>query len=96
MPDHHTPHSSFKIIRGACDLFLSAFTSLHRPYTLYPFIAHNRHVETIFVSLLHSPLMPGLNMSASLLANKDDNVVALDWVSGDHQSAMGLWAFWMG
>lgn len=96
MPDQHTPHSSFKIIRGACDLFLSAFTSWHRPYTLYPFIAHNRHVETIFVSMLHSPLMPGLNMSASLLANKDDDVVALDWVSGDHQSAMGLWAFWMG
>ncbi|PNT45640.1 hypothetical protein POPTR_003G146500v4 [Populus trichocarpa] len=83
MPDQHTPHPSLEIIGGARDLFLPAFNSLHRPYTPFPLLGNNCHVETIFASFFRAT--PDARLKRECLRTKDDGAVALDWVSGDHQ-----------
>ncbi|KAG6781228.1 hypothetical protein POTOM_014119 [Populus tomentosa] len=83
MPDQHTPHPSLEIIGGARDLFLPAFNSLHRPYTPFPLLGNNRHIETIFASFFRAT--PDARLKRECLRTKDDGAVALDWVSGDHQ-----------
>lgn len=83
MPDQHTPHPSLEIIGGARDLFLPAFNSLHRPYTPFPLLGNNRHIETIFASFFRAT--PDARLKRECLRTKDDGAVALDWVSGEHQ-----------
>lgn len=82
MSDLPTPHPSLEVIGGARDSFLPAFKTLHRPYDPYPFIAWNRHVETIFAAFFRS--LPDVRFRRECLRTKDDGSVALDWVSGDH------------
>ncbi|KAL3499154.1 hypothetical protein ACH5RR_038247 [Cinchona calisaya] len=82
MSNHPTPpHPSLEVIGGARDSFLPAFKTLHLPYNPYPFIAWNRHVETIFASFFRS--LPNVRFRRECLRTKDDGSVALDWVSGD-------------
>ncbi|KAJ8768429.1 hypothetical protein K2173_021582 [Erythroxylum novogranatense] len=79
-----TGHSSLEVVGGGRDLFLPAFTSLHLPYSPFPVIAHNPHVETIFASFFRST--PHVRYKRECLRTKDDGSVALDWASGDHGS----------
>ncbi|XP_071919643.1 embryogenesis-associated protein EMB8-like isoform X2 [Coffea arabica] len=81
MSDQPTPHPSLEVIGGARDSFLPALTSLHTPYHPYPFIAWNRHVETIFAAFFRS--LPDIKFRRECLRTKDNGTVALDWVSGD-------------
>lgn len=75
------PHPSLDVTGGARDKFLSAFKSLHNPYSPYPIVAGNRHVETIFAAFFRS--VPDVRLRRECLRTKDDGSVALDWVSGD-------------
>ncbi|MCD7456914.1 embryogenesis-associated protein emb8 [Datura stramonium] len=77
----NVPHPSLEVIGGARDKFLSAFKSLHNPYTPYPIVAWNRHIETIFAAFFRS--VPDVRLRRECLRTKDDGCVALDWVSGD-------------
>ncbi|CAN1342577.1 hypothetical protein LINPERPRIM_LOCUS39507, partial [Linum perenne] len=47
-------HPSLEISGGGKDLFLPALKTIHRPYAAFPFIASNRHIETIFASFFRS------------------------------------------
>ncbi|KAJ4846341.1 embryogenesis-associated protein emb8 [Turnera subulata] len=78
MPD---PHPSLDITGGARDLFLPAFSSLHRPYSPFPLLAQNCHVETIFASFFRCS--PPVTYKRECLRTPDDGAVALDWVAGD-------------
>ncbi|CAN1266781.1 Embryogenesis-associated protein EMB8 [Linum perenne] len=77
------PHPSLEISGGGKDLFLPALKTIHRPYAAFPFIASNRHIETIFASFFRST--PEVKFKRECLRTKDDGSVALDWVSGDHR-----------
>ncbi|KAL8520541.1 hypothetical protein ACS0TY_011170 [Phlomoides rotata] len=74
-------HPSLEVIGGAVDTFLPAFQTLHLPYVPYPFIAWNRHVETIFAAFFRS--LPDVRFRRECLRTNDDGAVSLDWVSGD-------------
>ncbi|PIN14655.1 Alpha/beta hydrolase [Handroanthus impetiginosus] len=74
-------HPSPEVIGGAVDRFLPAFKTLHVPYVPYPFIASNRHVETIFAAFFRS--LPEVRFRRECLRTRDDGAVALDWVCGD-------------
>ncbi|KAI3453321.1 hypothetical protein Pfo_009984 [Paulownia fortunei] len=77
-------HPSLEVIGGAVDTFLPAFKTLHLPYVPYPFIAWNRHVETIFAAFFRS--LPDVRFRRECLRTRDDGAVALDWVSGDDRN----------
>ncbi|KAK6146509.1 hypothetical protein DH2020_020378 [Rehmannia glutinosa] len=77
-------HPSLEVIGGAVDEFLPAFKTLHLPYIPYPFIAWNRHVETIFAAFFRS--RPEVKFRRECLRTRDDGAVALDWVSGDDRN----------
>ncbi|CAN1761037.1 Probable methyltransferase PMT21, partial [Linum perenne] len=47
-------HPALEISGGGKDLFLPALKTIHRPYAAFPFIASNRHIETIFASFFRS------------------------------------------
>ncbi|XP_020539554.1 embryogenesis-associated protein EMB8 isoform X2 [Jatropha curcas] len=81
MADAKTPHPSIEVIGGGRDLFLPAFKTINHPYTPFPFITKNRHVETIFASLLRTT--PYVRYKRECIRTKDDGAVALDWVAGD-------------
>lgn len=83
MGSHVEPHPSFEVIAGggARESILPALDSLVRPYTPFPFIGWNCHVETIFASFFRS--LPDIKLRRECLRTKDDGSVALDWVSGD-------------
>lgn len=74
-------HHSLEVIGGAVDTFLPAFKNLNLPYVPFPFIAWNRHVETIFAAFFRS--LPDVRFRRECLRTSDDGSVALDWVSGD-------------
>ncbi|KAJ1411944.1 Alpha/Beta hydrolase fold [Sesbania bispinosa] len=75
------PHPSFEILGGARDRFLPSLPHLSRPYHPFPFLAWNRHVETIFASFFRS--LPDVRLRRECLRTQDGGAVALDWVSGD-------------
>ncbi|XP_054825459.1 embryogenesis-associated protein EMB8-like isoform X1 [Prosopis cineraria] len=75
------PHSSFEVIGGARDRFLHSLSYLSRPFSPFPYIASNRHVETIFASFFRSA--PKVRYRRQCIRTKDGGVVAVDWVSGD-------------
>lgn len=80
----HPPHPSLEVTGGARDAFLPVLRSLgDRPYTPFPVIGWNRHVETIFAAFFRS--LPAVRLKRECLRTKDDGSVALDWASGDHQ-----------
>lgn len=72
--------SSLEVV-GARRSLLSRFASLQRPYTPFPFLGWNRHVETIFAAFFRS--LPRVALRRECLRTRDDGTVALDWVSGD-------------
>ncbi|XP_057456877.1 embryogenesis-associated protein EMB8 [Lotus japonicus] len=78
------PHPSFEILGGARDRFLPALPFLARPYHPFPFLAWNRHIETIFASFFRST--PDVKLRRQCLRTQDGGAVALDWVSGDDPS----------
>ncbi|KAK4365551.1 hypothetical protein RND71_016909 [Anisodus tanguticus] len=80
----NVPHPSLELIGGAKDKFLSAFKSLNNPYSPYPVVAWNRHIETIFAAFFRS--VPDVCFRRECLRTKDDGSVALDWVSGDDRN----------
>ncbi|KAF4389449.1 embryogenesis-associated protein EMB8 [Cannabis sativa] len=91
MPDHRDPllpppqpHPSLEIVDGARGSFLPALKTLLRPYTAFPVVGWNRHVETIFAAFFRS--VPDVRLRRECLRTKDDGSVALDWVSGDDRS----------
>ncbi|KAL3362523.1 hypothetical protein AABB24_015095, partial [Solanum stoloniferum] len=84
MSDGKVPHPSLEVTGGARDKFLTAFKSLHNPYSPYPIAAGNRHIETIFAAFFRS--VPDVRLRRECLRTKDDGSVALDWVSGDDRS----------
>ncbi|CAN1162895.1 hypothetical protein LINPERHAP2_LOCUS24723 [Linum perenne] len=47
-------HPALEISGGGKDLFLPALKTIHRAYAAFPFIASNRHIETIFASFFRS------------------------------------------
>jgi hypothetical protein len=76
------PHPSFEILGGALHRFFPSLTQhLTRPYNPFPFIAWNRHVETIFASFFRST--PDVTLRRQCLRTQDGGSVALDWVPGD-------------
>lgn len=77
----NVPHPSLEITGGGRDMFISAFKSLNNPYSAYPIVGWNRHIETIFASFFRST--PDVRLRRECLRTKDDGSVALDWVSGD-------------
>ncbi|XP_031262756.1 embryogenesis-associated protein EMB8 isoform X1 [Pistacia vera] len=78
------PYPSLEVTGGARVAFLPALSSLgDRPYTPFPIIGWNCHVETIFAAFFRS--QPDVRLKRECLRTKDDGSVALDWVSGDHQ-----------
>ncbi|PHT57778.1 Embryogenesis-associated protein EMB8 [Capsicum baccatum] len=77
----NVPHPSLEITGGGRDKFISAFKSLNNPYSAYPIVGWNRHIETIFASFFRST--PDVRLRRECLRTKDDGSVALDWVSGD-------------
>nr|XP_025888265.1 embryogenesis-associated protein EMB8-like [Solanum lycopersicum] len=81
MSDDKVPHPSLEVIAGAGDKFLSAFKSLHNPYSSYPIVDGNLHIEAIFAAFFRS-----VRLRRECLRTKDDGSVALDWVSGDDRS----------
>ncbi|KAF4351111.1 hypothetical protein F8388_013216 [Cannabis sativa] len=91
MPDHRDPllpppqpHPSLEIVDGARGSFLPALKTLLRPYTAFPVVGWNRHVETIFAAFFRS--VPDVRLRRECIRTKDDGSVALDWVSGDDRS----------
>ncbi|XP_035543345.1 embryogenesis-associated protein EMB8-like isoform X2 [Juglans regia] len=87
MPSHPEHHPSLEIIAGggvgARDSVLLALKTLTRPYTPFPMIGWNRHMETIFASFFRS--LPDVRLRRECLRTQDNGCVALDWVSGDHR-----------
>ncbi|KAK4486557.1 hypothetical protein RD792_009242 [Penstemon davidsonii] len=79
-------HPSVEVIGGGMERFLPALKTLHLPYTPYPLVAWNRHVETIFVAFFRS--LPDVRLRRECLRTKDGGAVALDWVSGDNRSLL--------
>lgn len=85
MPDSSSNfHPSLEVVGGAADTFLPAFKPSHLPYVPYPFIASNRHLETIFAAFFRS--LPDVRLRRECLRTSDDGAVALDWVSGDDRN----------
>ncbi|GKV38826.1 hypothetical protein SLEP1_g46693 [Rubroshorea leprosula] len=80
MPD---PHPSLEVSGGARDRFLPAFKTLHLPYSPFPIIGWNRHIETLFAAFYRS--VPDVRYRRECLRTQDDGTVALDWVGGDHR-----------
>ncbi|CAL0334275.1 unnamed protein product [Lupinus luteus] len=74
-------HPSFEILGGASHRFLPFLPYLARPYSPFPFIAWNRHFETIFASFFRS--LPDVTLRRECLRTQDGGTVTLDWVSGD-------------
>ncbi|XP_057994279.1 embryogenesis-associated protein EMB8 isoform X2 [Hevea brasiliensis] len=81
MADDKTPHPSLDVIGGARDVFLPALKTLNRPYSPYPLIGHNCHVETIFASFLR--ITPNVRYKRECIRTKDSGSIAIDWVAGD-------------
>jgi hypothetical protein len=83
MPGHWDPHPSLEVVAGggARETILPALKTLGRPYTPFPLIGWNCHVETIFAAFFRS--LPDVRLRRECLRVKDNGVVALDWVSGD-------------
>ncbi|KAH6774023.1 esterase/lipase/thioesterase family protein [Perilla frutescens var. hirtella] len=82
MPDSSSKlHPSLEVVGGAAEAFLPAFKPPHLPYVPYPFVASNRHTETIFAAFFRS--LPDVRFRRECLRASDDGAVALDWVSGD-------------
>lgn len=83
MASDQKPHPSFEIIGGgaARDSILPALKTLTRPYSPFPFIGWNCHVETIFASFFRS--LPDVRLRRECIPTKDNGVVSLDWVSGE-------------
>lgn len=81
MSDGKAPHPSLQVTGGARHKFLSAFKSLHNPYSSYPIVDGNLHIEAIFAAFFRS-----VRLRRECLRTKDDGSVALDWVSGDDRS----------
>ncbi|XP_062146653.1 embryogenesis-associated protein EMB8 [Alnus glutinosa] len=83
MPGHQDPHTSLEVVAGggARETILPALKTLGRPYTPFPLIGWNCHVETIFAAFFRS--LPDVRLRRECLRVKDNGVVALDWVSGD-------------
>lgn len=77
------PHPSLAVTGGARDAFLPALKTLDRPYSPFPVVGWNPHVETIFAAFFRS--LPDVRLKRECLRTKDEGSVALDWVSGDHQ-----------
>ncbi|XP_072958521.1 embryogenesis-associated protein EMB8 [Typha angustifolia] len=77
-----SPSSSLEII-GSRRHLLSRFSSLQKPYTPFPVVGWNRHVETIFAAFFRS--LPDVALRRECLRTRDDGSVALDWVSGDER-----------
>lgn len=82
MPYNH-PHPSLEVTGGALHTFLPALKTLSRPYSPFPVIGWNCHVETIFAAFFRS--LPDIKLKRECIRTKDDGSVALDWISGDHQ-----------
>ncbi|KAL9439678.1 hypothetical protein AB3S75_025189 [Citrus x aurantiifolia] len=82
MPYNH-PHPSLEVTGGALDTFLPALKTLSRPYSPFPVIGWNCHVETIFAAFFRS--LPDVKLKRECIRTIDDGSVALDWISGDHQ-----------
>lgn len=82
MPYHH-PHPSLEVTGGALHTFLPALKTLSRPYSPFPVIGWNCHVETIFAAFFRS--LPDIKLKRECIRTKEDGSVALDWISGDHQ-----------
>ncbi|GAY64784.1 hypothetical protein CUMW_236150 [Citrus unshiu] len=82
MPYNH-PHPSLEVTGGALHTFLPALKTLSRPYSPFPVIGWNCHVETIFAAFFRS--LPDVKLKRECIRTKDDGSVALDWISGDHQ-----------
>ncbi|KAL3817868.1 hypothetical protein ACJIZ3_003773 [Penstemon smallii] len=80
------PHPSLEVIGGGMERFLPALKTLHLPYTPYPLVGWNRHVETIFAAFFRS--LPDVRLRRECLRTKDGGAVALDWVSGDDRSLL--------
>lgn len=78
MSDHHK--SSPEIVGGA-QWSPALKAALSRPYTPFPLITWNRHVETIFAAFFRS--VPDVRLRRECLRTKDDGSVALDWIAGD-------------
>ncbi|KAF8028029.1 hypothetical protein BT93_E0826 [Corymbia citriodora subsp. variegata] len=83
-PAMPSPHPSLEVLGGGRDLFLPALTTLDRPYSPFPVVGWNRHVETIFASFFRS--LPDVRLRRECLRTPDGGAVALDWVSGDDRS----------
>ncbi|KAG6636449.1 embryogenesis-associated protein EMB8 [Carya illinoinensis] len=85
MPSHPEHHPSLEIIAGggdgAHDSVLLALKTLTRPYTPFPMVGWNCHMETIFASFFRS--LPDVRLRRECLRTRDNGCVALDWVSGD-------------
>ncbi|PKI51703.1 hypothetical protein CRG98_027866 [Punica granatum] len=76
------PHPSLEVVGGARqELFLPVLEALGRPYSPFPLIGWNRHLETIFASFFRS--LPDVRLRRRCLRTPDGGSVALDWVSGD-------------
>ncbi|KAF5734953.1 embryogenesis-associated protein EMB8 [Tripterygium wilfordii] len=76
------PHPSLEVAGGARERFLlPLMTILSKPYTPFPLVAYNRHLETIFAAFFRS--IPQIRLRRECLRTADDGAVALDWVAGD-------------
>ncbi|KAK4804320.1 hypothetical protein SAY86_004137 [Trapa natans] len=76
------PHPSLEVVGGSRhDLFLPVLEALQSPYSPFPLIGWNRHLETIFAAFFRS--LPDVRLRRHCLRTPDGGSVALDWVSGD-------------